>query len=67
MEGTGPRRRYSKKSSCKKIFDIFEKAMKTEKFDIDLYFKIIEKMTVYDGEKIIISLLDGTELEVVNG
>jgi len=41
--------------------------MKTEKFDIDLYFKIIEKMTVYDGEKIIISLLDGTELEVVNG
>jgi len=26
---------------------------------------LVEKMTVFDGEKIIVSLLDGTEIEVV--
>ncbi|MGO5066824.1 hypothetical protein [Clostridium sp. LCP25S3_F8] len=36
-----------------------------KKFDVDLFFRIIEKMTVFDGEKIIVSLLDGTEIEVV--
>ncbi len=36
-----------------------------KKFDVDLFFRIIEKMTVFDGENIIVSLLDGTEIEVV--
>ncbi|MDQ0480264.1 hypothetical protein QOZ93_002012 [Hathewaya limosa] len=26
---------------------------------------IVEKMTVFDGEKIIVTLLDGTEIEIV--
>lgn len=30
---------------------------------MDLYFKIIEKMVVFEGEKIIVTLLDGTEIE----
>lgn len=32
---------------------------------MDLFFRIIEKMTVFEGEKIIVTLLDGTEIEVV--
>jgi hypothetical protein len=36
-----------------------------ERFEIDLFFSITEKMTVLEGEKIIVSLLDKTEVEVV--
>ena len=32
---------------------------------MDLFFRIIEKVMVFEGEKIIVSLLDGTEVEVV--
>lgn len=32
---------------------------------MDLFFRIIEKMTVFEGEKIIVTLLDGREIEVV--
>lgn len=32
-------------------------------FDVDLYFAFVEKMTVYDDSKIIVSLLDGIEVE----
>lgn len=34
-----------------------------EEFHMDLYFKIVEEMTVFHGNKIIVSLLDGTEIE----
>lgn len=44
---------------------IIENAEQIEEFDIDLFFRIIEKMTVFEGEKIIVTLLDGTEIEVV--
>nr|WP_304519138.1 zinc ribbon domain-containing protein [Clostridium estertheticum] len=36
-----------------------------KEFDIDIYFKIIEKMIVFEGNKIIVTLLEGTEVEVV--
>lgn len=36
-----------------------------EEFDIDLFFRIIEKMTVFEGENIVATLLDGMESEVV--
>jgi hypothetical protein len=32
---------------------------------MNLFFKIIEKMTVFEEKKIIVMLLDGTEIEVV--
>ena len=32
-------------------------------FDVGLYFAMVEMMTVYDGGRVIVSLLDGTELE----
>lgn len=36
-----------------------------ERFDIDLFFRIIEKMTVFEGKKVIVTLLDSTDVEVV--
>jgi len=50
---------------AKQFMGILADAGIVEDFDIDMYFRIIEKMTVFDGEKIIVSLLDGTEIEVV--
>jgi hypothetical protein len=42
-----------------------ENAELIKKFDVNLFLKLIEKMAVFEGEKIIVSLLDGTEIEVV--
>ena len=47
------------------LIKILEFAEVTEEFDIDIYFKIIERMIVFEGNKIIVTLLDGTEVEVV--
>ncbi|GMG96895.1 hypothetical protein EN5CB1_17210 [Tepidimicrobium xylanilyticum] len=49
---------------AKLFMGILADAEPIEEFDVDMYFRIIEKMTVFDGEKIIVSLLDGTEIEV---
>jgi len=49
----------------KQFIEILKNAKPIEKFDMDLFFRIIEKITVFEGEKIIVSLLDGTEVEVV--
>jgi len=32
-------------------------------FDTDLYFALVEKMTVYDGRRLLVSLLDSTDVE----
>ena len=37
--------------------------MPITEFNVDLYFALVEKMTVYDGKRIIVGLLDGTEVE----
>jgi len=42
---------------------LFEEAEVIQDFDIDLYYKVIEKITVYLGNRIIVRLLDGTEVE----
>ncbi len=49
----------------KQFIDILKNAKPIEEFDMDLFFSITEKMTVFEGDKIIVSLLDGTEVEVV--
>ena len=41
---------------------IVSEAGKIEQFDIDMYFALVEKMTVYDGGRVIVSLLDGTDV-----
>jgi len=49
----------------KQFIEILENARPIEKFDMDLFFSIAQKMTVFGGEKIIVGLLDRTEIEVV--
>lgn len=44
---------------------IFAKVEKLEEFDVDLFFRINVRMTLLKGEKIIVVLLDGTEIEVL--
>ena len=44
---------------------IIEDAEPIKEFDMNLFCKITEKMTVFEGKEIIVSLLDGTEIEVV--
>lgn len=34
-------------------------------FDIDLYFAIVEKIMIYDSGRLIVSFLDGTDIECV--
>jgi hypothetical protein len=49
----------------KQFIEIIENAKVLEEFDMDLYYKVIEKMNIYQENNIIVSLLDGTEIEVV--
>lgn len=49
----------------KQFIKIIENTRIIEEFDMDLFFMIIEKMIVFEEQKIIVSLLDGTEVEVV--
>lgn len=48
---------------AKQFIEIMKHAEAIEKFDMNLYFKTIEKMTVFEGKKIVVTLLDGTEIE----
>lgn len=48
---------------AKQFMEILKKTEPIKEFDMDLFFKIIEKMVVYEGKKIIVGLLDGTEIE----
>ncbi|MFL0196247.1 hypothetical protein ACJDU8_11840 [Clostridium sp. WILCCON 0269] len=48
---------------ARQFIKILEKAELIEEFDMDSFFRIAEKMTVFDGEKIIVSLLNGIEIE----
>jgi len=32
-------------------------------FDVDFYFSLVEKVTVFNGGRVVVRLLDGTELE----
>lgn len=52
-----------KKVTAKRFMDIFRKAESIKEFDVDWYFKVVEKITVHDGVGVIVSLLDGTENE----
>ena len=47
------------------FIEIIKEAEILNEFDIDIYFKIIEKMIVFEENKIIATLLEGTEVEVV--
>ncbi|WP_243238897.1 hypothetical protein [Clostridium botulinum] len=48
---------------AKQFMGILKNAKPIKEFDMDLFFRIIEKLTVFEGEKIIVTLLDGTKIE----
>lgn len=47
---------------AKRFIATFKMAKPIGQFDVDLYFRLTEKITVYDG-KLVVSLLDGSEVE----
>lgn len=49
----------------KQFIKIIENAEPIKEFDVNLFLKLIEKMMVFEVEKIIVNLFDGTEIEVV--
>lgn len=54
-----------KRYKAKEFIEIAEKSQGIEEFDVDLYFIMVEKMTVLGDEKVVVSFLDGTEVECV--
>lgn len=60
-ESDNPLRRYKAKQFSK----IITEAERINEFDTDLYFASIEKVIVYNGGRLMLSLLDGTEVECV--
>lgn len=51
------------KYKAKQFIEIINMAEPIEHFDMDLTFKLVEKITVYTENKVIVTLLDGTEVE----
>ncbi len=54
-----------KRYRVREFVDIIEVGGEIEEFDIDMYFKMIEKMVVFEDEKVIVSFLNGTEVECI--
>lgn len=50
--------------TAKRFIDIFKDAAIIEEFDVGLFFKLVEKITAIEEKLLIVSLLDGTEIEV---
>ena len=48
---------------AKRYIDLSEDSVPIREFNVDLYFALVEKMTVHKGNLIRISLLDGTDVE----
>lgn len=51
------------KYKAKQFIEITKNATPITTFDANLFFSLVEKMTVYKDEKVIVTLLDGTEIE----
>ena len=52
-----------KRYKAAQFIRIITDAKPITEFDVDIYFALVEKMTVYDNCRVIASLLDGTEIE----
>ena len=48
---------------AKQFIQVLKEAEPMKAFSTELYFALVEKMTVFEGNRIIVSLLDGTEIE----
>lgn len=51
------------KYKAKQFIEITKNAAPITTFDANLFFSLVEKMTIYKDEKVIVTLLDGTEVE----
>lgn len=51
---------------AKQFIEILAGAEAVSEFDVDLYFALVEKIIVYDGGRLVVSLLDGTDVECEN-
>jgi len=51
------------KYKAKQFSEIITRAKPLENFDMNLFLKLVEKMTVYKEEKVTVTFLDGTEVE----
>ena len=47
------------------FIEIIGKNQGIEEFDVNLYFRMVERMTVLGDEKVVVSLMDGTKVECV--
>ena len=47
----------------KQLLEIIAGVERVAEFDIDLYFAMVEKVTIHSGKQLSIHLLDGTEVE----
>ncbi|WP_369692323.1 zinc ribbon domain-containing protein [Halalkalibacter krulwichiae] len=54
---------YLQKYRVRQFIELIEKAEPITEFDLELYFTLIRKFTVFEGERIVVSLLDETEIE----
>ena len=52
-----------KRHKARQFIGIITKAEVMVEFDVELYFMLVEKITVYDGGRVVVSLLDGTAVE----
>lgn len=52
-----------KRYKVKQFIEIITESEPISDFDVDLYFMLVEKMTVFDGGRSIVSLLDGKMIE----
>jgi len=51
------------KYKAKQFIEIITKAKPITQFNVNLFFPLVEKVTVFKEDKVIIALLDGTEIE----
>ena len=54
-----------KRYKAREFIRIVEEDTEIKEFDIDLYFRMVERMTVFGDEKVVVNFLDGTEVECV--
>jgi len=52
-----------KRYKAKQFIGIIMEAEVLFEFDVDLYFALVEKIIVFDGGRVVVSLLDGTVVE----
>ena len=48
---------------AQQFIEIISTAEPLKNFDLKLYFAFVEKLTVFTGEKLVVTLLDGTDVE----